>query len=103
MDLLDRITKDPQILAGKPTIKGTRTSVAFVLYLLAGGNNEGDIVKHYPHLTVDDIRACCLYASVSLPVGNSAWEFEGSFLDSDEWTLVEGSDAPTLEELFRNG
>ena len=103
MDLLDRITKNPQILAGKPCIKGTRTSVAFILYLLAGGNNEGDIVKRYPHLTVADIRACCLYASKNLPGGNSAWKFEGSFLDSDEWTLVAGSGTPTLEELFRNG
>ena len=60
MDLLYRITKDPQILAGQPCIKGTRISVAFIMYLLAGGNNEGDIVKRYPHLTIDDVRACCL-------------------------------------------
>ena len=103
MDSLDRITKDPQILAGKPCVRGTRISVAFILYLLAGGSNEGDIVKHYPHLTVDDIRACCLYASENLPGGNPSWKFEGSFLDSDEWTLVEGNGTPTLEELFRNG
>lgn len=103
MDLKKRITTNPQILSGKPCIKGTRISVAFILYLLAGGNNEDDIVKHYPHLTVDDIRACCIYASENLPGGNSISKFEGSFLDSDEWTLVEGSGIPTLEELFRNG
>ena len=103
MDLMERIVSDQDFLMGKPRVKGTRISVAFILYLLAGGNNAGDIVKHYPHLTVDDIRACCLFAIENLPGGNPSWKFEGSFLDSDEWTLVEGSGTPTLEELFRNG
>ena len=102
MDLQKRITKDPQILSGKPCVKGTRISVAFVLYLLAGGTNAADIVKHYPQLTIDDIRACCLYASESLPGGDSPWKFEGSFLDGDEWTLVEGNETPTLQQIFRN-
>ena len=103
MDLMERIVSDQDFLMGKPRVKGTRISVAFILYLLAGGNNAGDIVKHYPHLTVDDIRACCLYAIENLPGGKPDWKFEGSFLDSDEWALVEGDETQTLESLFRNG
>ena len=103
MDLRERIIEDPKVLSGKPCVKGTRVSIAFILYLLAGGTNEDDIVKYYPHLTIEDIRACCLYASENLPGHNSSWKFEGSFLDSDEWTLVAGEDVPTLKLLFCNG
>ena len=103
MELQKRITKDPQILSGKPCVKGTRISVAFVLYLLAGEADAAGIVKRYPQLTIDDIRACCLYASENLPGGDTPWQFEGSFLDSDEWTLVEGNETPSLQQIFRNG
>ena len=103
IDLRKRIVSDPEILRGKPCVRGTRVSVAFVLYLLAGGTKEEDIVKHYPHLTPEDIRACFLYASENLPGGNHQWKFEGSFLDGDAWTLDEGEEAPTLESRFRHG
>ena len=103
IDLRKRIVSDPEILRGKPCVKGTRVSVAFVLYLLAGGTKAEDIVKHYPHLTPEDIRACFLYASENLTGGTHQWKFEGSFLDSDAWTLEEGEEAPTLENLFRHG
>ncbi len=103
MDLRERIVSDPDILLGKPAVQGTRISVAFILSLLAGGSGEAEIVKHYPSLTVEDVRACCLYASENLPGRNPPWKFEGSFLDSDEWELVKGDERPTLKELFENG
>ena len=103
MDLRERIVTDPDILLGKPAVRGTRISVSFVLSLLAGGTGEAEIVKYYPSLTVGDIRACCLYASENLPGRNPPWKFEGSFLDSDEWKLVKGDGQPTLKELFENG
>ena len=62
MSWQDRITLDPAILVGKPIIKGTRLAVEFVLDLLAQGWSETDIVKNYPGLTGDDIRACLAYA-----------------------------------------
>ncbi len=58
---IDRITSNPAILAGKPTIRGTRISVEFVLGLFAAGWTIDDIVGEYPHIAHDDIRACLAY------------------------------------------
>jgi uncharacterized protein (DUF433 family) len=59
----DRIVVDPEVLAGKPVIRGTRLAVEFVLELLAGGQSEGEILTNYPGLTHEDILACLSYAS----------------------------------------
>lgn len=63
MDWRQRIVVDPQILVGKPVIKGTRISVELVIDLLARGYNAEQIVQQYDHLTAEDIRACLAYAS----------------------------------------
>jgi uncharacterized protein (DUF433 family) len=57
-----RITLDPDILAGKPVIRGTRLSVEFVIALMAEGWNEADILANYPGISHDDIIACLAYA-----------------------------------------
>jgi uncharacterized protein (DUF433 family) len=57
-----RITLDPQVLIGKPIIRGTRISVEFVIGLMAEGWNEADIMLNYPGITHDDIIACLAYA-----------------------------------------
>ena len=44
----DRIVKNPQILAGKPTVKGTRISVELITDLLKGGHTEAEIIEDYP-------------------------------------------------------
>jgi uncharacterized protein (DUF433 family) len=62
----ERITLDPDILVGKPVIKGTRLAVEFIVDLLAQGLSQHDILKNYPGLTDDDIRACLAYASEML-------------------------------------
>jgi uncharacterized protein (DUF433 family) len=58
-----RIVIDPKILTGKPTIKGTRLAVEFIVDLLAQGWTEAEIVKNYPGLNHEDILACLSYAS----------------------------------------
>ncbi|MFZ1326431.1 MAG: DUF433 domain-containing protein [Candidatus Contendobacter sp.] len=63
--MIDRITANPNILGGKPIIKGTRLSVEFILELLASGMSEEDILEDYLHLTSDDIHACLRYAAHS--------------------------------------
>ncbi len=63
MPLSERIIVDPEILAGKPVIRGTRLAVEFILELLAAGQTEQDILRDYPGLTHDDILACLSYAS----------------------------------------
>jgi len=59
----DRIIIDPEILVGKPVIKGTRLAVEFIVDLLANGWTEEEIFRNYPGLTHDDIQACMSYAS----------------------------------------
>lgn len=66
VDWRDRIVVDPRILVGKPVVKGTRLAVEFIIGLLANGWSEEEIVKNYPGLTPDDIRACLAYASQRL-------------------------------------
>ena len=62
MDWKGRIVVDPEILLGKPTIKGTRMSVEFVIELLGGGATVTDILEEYGHVTAEDIQACLGYA-----------------------------------------
>ena len=54
------------MLAGKPLVKGTRLAVDFLIGLLAQDWTEADILKNYPGLTHEDIRACLAYASEHL-------------------------------------
>jgi uncharacterized protein (DUF433 family) len=57
-----RIVIDPDILVGKPVIRGTRLAVDFILELLAEDWSESDILKNYPGLVHEDIQACLWYA-----------------------------------------
>jgi uncharacterized protein (DUF433 family) len=63
MPLSERIVLDPEVLAGKPVIRGTRLTVEFILELLAAGQSENELLTNYPGLTRDDILACLSYAS----------------------------------------
>ena len=58
----NRITVNPDVLVGKPVIQGTRLSVEFIVGLLAQGWSESEILRNYPGLTIEDIRACLAYA-----------------------------------------
>ncbi len=66
MNWQDRIVIDPQILVGKPVIKGTRLAVEFIIDLLAQGWSEAEILRNYPGLTPEDIQACLGYAGAML-------------------------------------
>ena len=62
-DWRDRITLNPTVLAGKPTVRGLRISVEHVLRALSGGVPEGELLAEYPDLEPDDLRACIAYAA----------------------------------------
>ena len=66
MNWQDRIVLDPDILVGKPVVKGTRLAVEFIIDLLAQGWSHEDILRNYPGLTPEDILACLSYASAVL-------------------------------------
>ncbi len=64
--LLERITVGPDVMTGKPVIKGTRLTVGYVLNLLAHGASIEEIIDEYEGVEPDDIRACILFAGRSL-------------------------------------
>jgi uncharacterized protein (DUF433 family) len=63
ISLLNRITIDPEICHGKPSIRGMRYPVEVILDLLAAGMTHQEILDDYPALEEDDIKACLAYAS----------------------------------------
>lgn len=63
MDWRKRIVLNPKVLVGKPTVKGTRISVEFVMDLLGRGWTTEQILCEYDHLSREDIQACLAYAS----------------------------------------
>ncbi len=58
----DRIVRDPDILVGKPVVKGTRIPVELVLAKLAVNPDVQELFADYPRLTLDDVKACLAYA-----------------------------------------
>lgn len=63
MTWTDRITFDPDIMGGKPCIRGMRITVGTIVGLLAAGHTEAEVLKAYPYLEADDLRAALTYAS----------------------------------------
>ena len=63
MDLLQRITRDPAVMGGRPCIRGMRVTVGTILGLLAAGRTNEEILQAYPYLETDDIRAALSYAA----------------------------------------
>jgi len=62
LDLLRRITTNPEIFGGKPILRGRRLAVEHVLSMLAAGDTPETILKGFDWLEPDDIRACLVYA-----------------------------------------
>jgi uncharacterized protein (DUF433 family) len=56
------IHSDPEILLGKPVVKGTRLSVEFILGLFSEGWTEGQVLENYPTLTKESLRAVFAFA-----------------------------------------
>ena len=65
-ELLKRITMDPGIFGGKPTVRGMRIAVEHVLGKLAAGDTPESLLHEYPFLEAGDIQACLLFAAKSL-------------------------------------
>lgn len=78
-ELLQRISIDPNVCFGKPCIRGTRIWVSLILDLLAAGLSEAEVLREYPQLQPEDIRAAIAYGAemareryVEIPVGLAA-------------------------------
>lgn len=61
--ILDRITINPEVMVGKPTIRGLRITVEQILKALAGGLTTQELLEDYPELETEDIQAVLLYAA----------------------------------------
>jgi uncharacterized protein (DUF433 family) len=66
VSLLDRITLNPEIAHGKPTIRNKRYTVEGLLEYLAGGDSIEDLLKEFPDLEREDLLACLQYAVLNL-------------------------------------
>jgi len=64
--LLKRITLNPDVCKGRPTIRKMRFTVSQMLELLAGGMTFDEILEDYPYIEREDIFACLTYASATL-------------------------------------
>jgi uncharacterized protein (DUF433 family) len=64
--LIDRIEINPEVVLGKPVIRGTRIPVELVLRKLSEGVSEADLLDAYPRLTTADIHAALAYAAQTL-------------------------------------
>ena len=87
----ERIVKNPQILAGKPTVKGTRISVELITDLLKGGHTEAEIIEDYPHITPEDIEACVQYKATGAKLSYVTW--------TDIDAIMDGTYKPKPREL----
>jgi uncharacterized protein (DUF433 family) len=66
MDLLERITINPEQCGGRPCLRGMRIRVSDVLDLISNGASHEEILEDYPYLEREDIFAAAKYASVSM-------------------------------------
>ncbi len=62
--IFNRISIDPKICHGQACIKGTRIPAHQIIGMLANGNTFDSLLKSYPHITDEDIRACLEYAAL---------------------------------------
>ncbi len=66
MTVTDRIELNPNVMLGKPVVRGTRITVEFILRKIAEGADEATLLAAYPNLTKADIQAAVTYAADSL-------------------------------------
>ena len=63
MKQLERITLDPEVMGGKPCIRGLRVTVGTIVGLIASGHSTEDILRAYPYLEPEDLQAALTYAA----------------------------------------
>ena len=71
----DLIVSNPELLGGKPCVRGTRLSVEFLLELAGSGATPDQILARYPHLSPEGLSAAFRYAAGMLK-GDRVWEFK---------------------------
>jgi uncharacterized protein (DUF433 family) len=62
MPQLDRITRNPEVMGGKPCLRGMRVTVGTIVGLVASGRSDAEILAAYPYLEREDIRQALVYS-----------------------------------------
>ena len=70
-NLLSRITVNPKIMVGKPTIRGMRITVEQLLRALGKGVSVHDLLEEYPEIEKEDLQAVLEYYPISFPISNA--------------------------------
>lgn len=73
-----RITIDPNICHGKPVIKGTRVLVSLIFGALAAGDSAEDIIRDYPNITLEDIKAALEFGVTLTNYESIPYEYKAS-------------------------
>ena len=60
---LDRITRSPEVMGGKPCLRGMRVTVGTIVGLVASGHSDAEILGAYPYLEREDLRQALAYAA----------------------------------------
>lgn len=66
MEGIDRITRNPKVMGGKPCIRGMRITVGLVVGMLSGGTSEEELLELYPELELEDIRQSLRFAALAV-------------------------------------
>jgi uncharacterized protein (DUF433 family) len=103
MDWRERIVVNPKVLVGKPTIKGTRLAVEFILELLAERWSHEQILKSYPQLSADDIWAVLHYAAEMLKQERVLGQFTSAIDPAKRQAMEPDISEEELERRFRQG
>jgi uncharacterized protein (DUF433 family) len=72
-NLLNRITVNPAVCHGKPTVRNTRYTVESILEYLAGGDSIEDLLTEFPDLSKEDVQACIAYANYAIKVKGASF------------------------------
>lgn len=116
---LDRITRDPKVLRGRPYVRGMRVPVSSVVRMVAEGMSANEIVKKHPYLDLEDVRQCLRYAAaatdesandspgvdeaLSIPSERDATvNDEPPFLDGYEGEIIRANDLIPKTRLIRD-
>jgi uncharacterized protein (DUF433 family) len=63
MERLDRITQNPDVMGGRPCIRGMRVTVGMIVGQIGSGHTAEELLREYPYLEAEDIRQALLYAA----------------------------------------
>lgn len=89
-NIKDRISIDPDVMGGKPVIKGTRIPVYLIVEFAESGMTEVEILKEYPQLRKKDIKAALLYASKRVERCKLEPQLRPEFITEIEKTRING-------------